>query len=418
MLRSIIEMEKNHHESRIRLLILTTAYPYKSDYQGTFIREQTEQLLNRLDRAIIISPLAYYPKLALRWKWFRRLSLRTEYPEDSTVGNLSINFPRFFTFPQFGFSSAQIRADFFHRSIVRTIEKKNFNFDLIHAHFIFPSGLSAIRLKKVYGLPIIITAHGGDVYRLPFLTVSWKRKCINILECADQIITTSTRNARVIKETLGIDKEKVSVIPNGFKENLFAPTDKNLARRIVELPIQAKVILSIGNLTEIKGHRFLLEAMKRVLEFDSEIICVIIGRGRDENILKNISKNLGIEKSIRFIPGIPHEDIPIWLNASDIFVLPSLDEGFPTVIPEALGCGLPVVATRVGAIPESIDNRNISILVEPGDSEMLADGIKVALDNQWRIDEIRKFAVDNYSWGIISRRIIGIYSRMVTISDY
>ena len=105
--------------------------------------------------------------------------------------------------------------------------------------------------------------------------------------------------------------------------------------------------------------------------------------------------------------------MPIWINACDLFVLPSLDEGSPTVIPEAWGCGIPVVATAVGGVPELFQSNNIGILVEPRNSEDLASAILSALQTRWDSRCISDYACLQYTWKCISNEIIDVYAKLV-----
>ena len=105
-----------------------------------------------------------------------------------------------------------------------------------------------------------------------------------------------------------------------------------------------------------------------------------------------------------------HEEIPIWMNTSDIFILPSLQEGFPTVIPEAMACGKPVVATKVGGVPEAIYSDELGILVPPKDSESLSWAILEVLDRKWDPNIILEHA-KKYSWSELAKQILLTYRK-------
>lgn len=117
---------------------------------------------------------------------------------------------------------------------------------------------------------------------------------------------------------------------------------------------------------------------------------------------------LGLNGRILLLGRRPHDEIPMWMNASDIFVLPSLGEGFPTVIPEALACGKPVIGTRVGGVPEALADPNVGILVDSRDSLALANAILTALKKKWQTEIIVNYA-KRYSWGKIVEKILEIY---------
>jgi glycosyltransferase involved in cell wall biosynthesis len=114
----------------------------------------------------------------------------------------------------------------------------------------------------------------------------------------------------------------------------------------------------------------------------------------------------------RLAGGKPHDEIPLWMNACDLFVLPSLNEGNPTVLPEALGCGKPFVGTKVGGVPEVIASDDYGLLVEPADPEGLAEKILVALDREWDREMILAYA-ERYTWENIAKEIMGVYEQVL-----
>ncbi len=108
---------------------------------------------------------------------------------------------------------------------------------------------------------------------------------------------------------------------------------------------------------------------------------------------------------------IPDEILPLWMNACDIFVLPSLSEGNPTVMFEALGFGKPFVGTKVGGVPEVITSKDYGLLVEPGNSQDLAEKIEVALNKNWDREKIANYA-EQYRWENIAEQIMKIYHNL------
>nr|WP_054859011.1 glycosyltransferase [Methanobacterium formicicum] len=144
---------------------------------------------------------------------------------------------------------------------------------------------------------------------------------------------------------------------NGFDEKIFYPINQDIAKYKLNLPKNLKIILSIGNIVEIKGHNYLISAIDKIKSDCSELLVIIIGKGNPNNLKKQII-DLKLDKHVKIINGVPHDEIPMWINACDLFVLPSLDEGSPTVIPEALACGKPVIATRVATCQKLLIMKN------------------------------------------------------------
>jgi len=292
------------------------------------------------------------------------------------------------------------------RAIYNIIKKNSFEYDFVHAHFIWSSGYVGAKLKEEYGIPFIVTAHGYDIYSLPFKDNEWKAKIEYVLNTADHIITVSQSNLACIKK-LNVFTP-VSVIPNGFRSDLFYPRNTVECRKMLNLPLDKKIILTVGNLEPIKGQIFLVKAMEPIVRERKDILCVIVGTGKLRTELEHQIRSLGLEDYVILVGGKPHEEIPLWMNACDLFVLPSLNEGNPTVMFEALGCGKPFVGTKVGGVPEVIKSDDHGLLVEPANPKDLAEKILLALGREWDREKIIQYA-ERYTWENIAKEIVGVY---------
>jgi len=397
---------------KANLLVLSSAFPFGSDYRGTFVKGQLEILKDYFDHIHVIMPLSFFPKFMLHSGYFKKFSGYNGYPKNYVIDNINIFFPRFFPLPINDDLFLRYRSSLILKATNNLIQNHNLKFDLIHAHFVYPSGYVGIKIKERSGLPLVLTAHGGDIYRQPFRSVKQFEMTKKILSNADRIITTSQRNCNIITGDFGIEPEKVAILSNGFNENFFYIINKNKARQELSLPLRAKIILSIGNLIEIKGHCYLIEAIKKILLTYNDILCIIIGHG-DKSKLNDQIKSLGLESHILIVNGVPHEKIPIWINACDLFVLPSLDEGSPTVLPEVMACGKPTIAASVGGIPEIIREKDIGLLVRAKDSDEIAEKILLALEKKWDAHKIAQYAKDNYTWENISKRMLELYLEII-----
>jgi len=392
------------------LLVLTSAFPFESDYRGIFIKEQLNSICSEFEKINIISPLSYFPQFLLNSEYFRKYSGYREWPKNYSYNNVNVFFPKYFPLPPNYLNKTRLPLN--KLAINGVLDRRMINFDLIHAHFVLPSGYVGASLKEKFDKPLIVTAHGGDIYSEPFKNKKSLKLTKFVLDRCDKIITTSERNKIIITKKFMIQKEDVSIIRNGYDERIFAPMDKNNARNQLSLKKNSKIILCIGNLIDVKGHKYLIQSMKKIVSHIIDVHCIIIGRG-DKIKLKMQIENEGLNNNISIINGVPHQEIPFWINACDLFVLPSLDEGFPTVIPEALGCGKPVVATSVGGIPEIINRKFLGLLVEKENYSELADSILMALQKDWDFDRISNYAKKNYTWDIISKEILNIYKSVV-----
>jgi glycosyltransferase involved in cell wall biosynthesis len=284
------------------------------------------------------------------------------------------------------------------------------NLSLIHAHFL-QNGFIGAAFKNLLAIPLIVTAHGGEVYDLPFRNSWYENLARYVLSEADAIITVSQFNAKKLS-SLGISSYNLHVIPNGYDEKLFKPVSLCEARKKVGLPLSKKILLSVGNLVDIKGHTYLVDAMKIVAKRRHDTILVVVGTGSLKENLQRKARKLSLNGKILFIGEKEHREIPLWMNACDLFVLPSLGEGFPTVIPEAMACGKPIIGTSVGGVPEAISSNELGTLVPSRDSEALSQAILEGLNCEWSQEEILNKA-KNYSWNSIIKQILAVYDKVL-----
>jgi len=303
----------------------------------------------------------FIPKLFSRFSFMHPRWRKDAFANNYGYDNIEVRFARYFMLP-FDFVKER-KGEFAYNVAKKIIEREKIDFDLIHAHFTWPSGYVGAKLKEKCGKPLIITGHGHDVYDLPFKDAKWNAKIRSILNKADHIITVSKSNYSKLIQ-LEISKDKISIIPNGYDLNLFKPASTHVSRDKVGLPVDKKIVLSVGNLETVKGHEYLIKAMKKVIQKEKDILCLIVGSGSQRNKLERLVKELDLQDDVMLLGSKPHDEIPFWMNACDVFVLPSLAEGNPTVMFECLGCGKPFVGTKVGGIPEVITNEKLGIIVE------------------------------------------------------
>jgi len=293
------------------------------------------------------------------------------------------------------------------KSVEKVIKKQSIAFDIIHAHFTWSAGYVGSHLKETYGVPFILTAHGMDIYDLPFKNAFYTEQITRVLNAADHIITVSRNNLASI-EKLGI-KKPVSVILNGFNDQRFYMRDMQECRNLLGLPRNKKILVNVAKLYDVvKGHEILIRAMHEVIKKRDDVVCYIVGDGELRASLEKLIAELQLEHAVTIVGAKPHHEIPFWINAGDVFVLPSLNEGNPTVMFECLGCAKPFIGTRVGGIPETITHDTYGLLSEPGNVQELAENILTSLSREWDHAAISEYA-QQFTWKKISHEIIAIY---------
>lgn len=386
------------------LLIIAPNYPNEdgSYFGSVFVKNQVDALKKYFREVIVIAPVLFSAGRLADDRLCRNYSF----------DNVRVYYPRSLYIPWPAYRKLNLGRLYFDTrvsTVLSLIEKENISFDLVHAHFVWPSARITQELKRKYGVPCVVTAHGYDVYELPFRNQVWQQRVESVLNSMDAIITVSRKNQACL-EKLHITTP-VRVIPNGFSAELFYPRDQDVCRKELGLPLDKKIILTVGNLVEVKGQKYLIEAIGRLAKDRTNILCVIVGAGFLRQTLEEQIQTGGLEDYAILVGGKPHEEIPVWMNACDVFVLPSLNEGNPTVMFECLGCGKPFVGTDVGGIGEIIEPDMNGLLCLPRDPECFATAIATALERDWDVSEITNFS-SRYSWENVVRKILEIYCGM------
>lgn len=291
----------------------------------------------------------------------------------------------------------------------RIINKNNLQFDIVHSHFAWSSGYVGAKLKEKYGVPFVVTCHGKDIYDFPFRDEEWSSNIEYVLNSADAIITVSNSNLECINK-LNV-KTPVTVLPNGYREDIFYPVDLHECRKLLGLPSDKKIILSVGNLEEVKGHKYLIEAMNHIIQKRKDVICFIIGGGNLESKLNKQIQSAGLQSYVKLVGGKLHNEIPLWMNACDVFVLPSLRESFGVVQIESMACGKPVVATCNGGSEGIIVSDDYGLLCDSAKSKELAENVLLALDKNWDSKKIIEYA-SQFKWSNINKCIVDLYNTL------
>jgi len=324
------------------LLVITNSFPDKENkYVGdVFVKEQVKYLKNYFEKVYVISPVAYGVEY-----------LRKTKHEDYEFDNVQVCFPKYVNLPLFYFYFRDFWIYLEKKAILKLIQKERIKFDLIHAHFTWPSGAVAVELKKEFEVPVVITEHTHIT-----LYKELKRKNKQYLRTwglCDAIIRVNKKDIPLFVEA-GVSPNKVFHIVNGYDPRKFKPVLMDEARERLGLEKERKIILHISRLYEEKGQKYLIEAVKKNLEYRKDVLCIIGGSGPLKDKLERQVNDLNLQDHVKLIGFVPDELLSIWMNACDLFVLPSLSEGNPTVMFECLGCGKPFVGTKVGGEPEII----------------------------------------------------------------
>lgn len=241
--------------------------------------------------------------------------------------------------------------------------------DVMHAHE-FAMNTYGSFASVLTGIPIITTVHGKNYY-----WEKWRRRSAYRLAAKhSKMVAVSEDLKQFLVREVSIKPETIRVLYNGIDSHLYDLNGTGTDIR-KQLGINEKQCLigTVGSLDTVKGHSYFLKAAAKIVETSMDTMFIVAGSG---NLLKSLKKEtslLGIEKNVIFL-GF-REDIPSVLQCMDIFVFPSLSEGLPLAVLEAMAAGKPVVATDVGGIPEVIGDGQTGFLVPPKNPDLLAEKI-------------------------------------------
>jgi teichuronic acid biosynthesis glycosyltransferase TuaC len=370
----------------MRVLVFTTLYPNNVWPQhGVFVKERMTSFARLTGSAVkVVAPVPYFPPLKLGWRWRFSQVARRELRD-----GLEVFHPRYVMTPKIAMASYGLAMFLSTLATVRRI-RRSFDFDLIDAHYVYPDGLAAVLLARVFRRPVVVCARGTDI-NLFSRFVQIRPLLQYTLRRADRVIAVS-RSLSDAMVRLGIPEAKISVISDGVQLEKFHPLPRAEARRRLGLP-DDRIILSVGNLIPLKGVDLLIRAVERMLQERPErkLSLVIVGEGPAAKDLRRLVTSLGLEDRVRLVGVQPHEELRHWYNAADVFCLASTREGWPNVLLESLACGTPVVATPVGGIPEMIASDRLGLLTGRSPRE-LALTLDRALGAPWSRDVMVKFA--------------------------
>lgn len=282
---------------------------------------------------------------------------------------------------------------------------REFTPTIVHTH-LYRADLVGTVLRPIVGIPVLVST----VHNLDFETTyrRWRRFLFAAYRRANAVVAISHAVRAQLVER-GLDPARVTVIHYGVAAG-DAP-EPSPARR------PGAVIGTLGRLARQKGHDLLIDAFAKVLVTHPRAELLIAGHD-DEGLrgeLRARAERLGVEGSVSFLGYV--DDVRAFLASLDVFVLPSRWEGFGLVLLEAMSAACPVVATRVGPVPEIVQHGNSGLLVEPGDSSVLAGAIAQLLDNaehrrvmgrRGRTRALREFSVDR-----VARETTALYHSLL-----
>jgi D-inositol-3-phosphate glycosyltransferase len=290
-------------------------------------------------------------------------------------------------------------------------------YDFVHSHYWLSAWAGGL-LASRWDTPHIVTFH--TLARLknrvdigPSETDERAEIEARVLRTADAIIASSEHERNAMVDLYGASGADVHVTPPGIDLDLFRPIDRQAARATLGLNGD-RVVLAAGRIDPIKGFDTLLDATALLGEREHTRLLLIGGKRGDPELdaLASRARELGIGDRVTFVGAVPQRDLPTYYSAADVCVVPSHYESFGLVAAEALACGTPVVASKVGGLPSIVHDGENGLLVPWRRPEAFAESIELVLRNQplrRRLARTARQSVAHLSWEQTARGTIGIY---------
>ena len=302
-------------------------------------------------------------------------------------------------------------------SIINLIKEcRKIDAQIIHAHWVLPNGFAAAIASKILGIPFIISLHGSDIFTASknalFRAVAkWTFQQSSYVSACSQELCD---RAKQINPNINIE-----VIPWGADPEKFRPLeDRCNVREKYGWSPKELIISTLGRMVHKKGFSQLIDIIPDLTSCTQKFRVVIGGSGPLEDELKEKAARMNLSEIVSFPGRIPWDEVPKYLAASDIFVLPSQrDEagnldGLPTVLLEAMACGLPCVASDVGGVSLVIDQAKNGFLISPNSSSELTEGLRSLIEDKDLRDRFsaaaRSSVVERFNWDNVGKKFEAI----------
>jgi len=386
----------------MKVLLVTNLFPTPVDPErGVFTLQLAKRMAEKAE-VTIVCPLPYFPKLPFLSKfkkWYDFALIPSEYEVDG----IKIYSPKYPMVPKV---SESWHAKFVAMGLKGCLKKlhKVKQFDVVNSQWFYPDSVAVDKVLDELSIPHIPTGLGCDVNHDLF--DKDKREAMQHMLNASSAITVVSNDLKRVLVEDNFNADDIHVIPNGIDFDQFKPVEQSAARKELNLPENESIILYVGRLSEEKNVHSLIKAFAK-LEQRPELKLYLVGDGPLREDLENLANELGVNESVIFVGKVEHRLVAVWMGACNYFTLPSYREGCPNVVLESLGSGRPVIASKVGAIPDVV-SEDSGILFDPNDINSIANTFKLAFEKEWDYSQIAK-SVKSLSWEAAADRYLSVF---------
>ena len=302
--------------------------------------------------------------------------------------------------------------------VANFVDEEGNEYDVIVSHY-WLSGLVGEKLATLWALPHVTSFHTlaevkrrarpGEV-EVP-QRASGERQ---IARNTDKIIAWSAHERDLLAELYGANRDNVLIIPPGVDTKMFRPHDKLISRQKLGLPKTGKILMYVGRVERLKGIEILIQAVAGMEEEDDVTLLVIGGDEIDteRQRLGEVVDRLGITERVRFLPSVKQDQLPEYYSAADVCVFPSYYESFGLAALEAMSCGTPVVASRVGGLPSIVKEGETGYLIPSRCPSAFIQRIEILITNDHLRTIMGRAARERaleLGWGVAVDRLLSVF---------
>jgi len=244
---------------------------------------------------------------------------------------------------------------------------EDFKPELMHAHFATEATAHARLLARKFALPFTFTAHGSDIYRDP--PADFRERALD----SGALITVSMANASYISRTFEVPLDRIHIIPSGVDTSRFRPSSTACDLRNLGEPV---LIACVARYESVKNLDLVVQACAILRDRGVRFRCILAGEGGARKSIEKTVAECELCEIVELKGAIDHDEVIELFQTASVAVLSSNREGMPVSLMEAGACGIPVVATSVGGVPELIEHEITGFLSPPGEAQSLADNIE------------------------------------------
>ena len=407
-------MDDKGQKNRMRIAVLTSSYPrFQGDGTAPFVMSISDALIKLGHTVHVVAPYdiavkgdldSPIPVKRFKYIWPRKFHIMGH--ARSLKADVKLRFSSILLLPFFSIASIM--------NLIK--ECRKMDAQIIHAHWVLPNGFAAAIVSKLLGIPFIISLHGSDIFtagkNFLFRAVAkWTFSQASYVTACSQELHD---RAKQINPNI-----RIEVIPWGANPDIFKPiaNQASIREKYGWSPDEI-VVATLGRMVHKKGFSQLIDVIPSLTTCRQKFRIVIGGSGPLESKLQEKVTRMGLVNIVSFPGRIPWDEVPEFLGASDIFVLPSQRDkagnldGLPTVLLEAMACGLPCVASDVGGVSLVIDPGNNGFLIAPNAANELADSLRQLIEDKKTREqfshEARKSVVERFNWENVGKNFEAI----------